>query len=251
LLWKVCSTLYIAVTMSVYSFYYAKSKLVNSIQWRGRKWIRRIVIIMIVMMGISGICFVWPTIKNFQYQAILMNRNCRLVNRRWMAILWVCGDSVLSVLLLALFIRPLKVLRDSIERTTGSVSIFQSMERVTKKNRNLLFITVTVTIGVFTTIAVVGDLTMRTVTFMCAIDRLVTLQCITMTFAQDDLEYLYCYACFIICSRNRESETLEEGNSPSEESPPRSSLSMSVVFISSKSNLTVEKRNGNNEAQSP
>jgi len=57
LLWKICSTLYISVNMSVYSFYYVKSGLVNNILWRGRNRSRKLVIIMIATMGVVGLCF--------------------------------------------------------------------------------------------------------------------------------------------------------------------------------------------------
>jgi len=36
LLWKVCSTLYISVSMAVYSFYYEKSTVVNNVLWKGK-----------------------------------------------------------------------------------------------------------------------------------------------------------------------------------------------------------------------
>jgi hypothetical protein len=233
LLWKICSTLYIAVTMSVYSFYYVKSRLVNSVQWTGKKWSGRIVLIMIVMMGVLGLCFFWPPIKDVQYNGILINGVCRLVNRRWIAILWVGGDSVLSVMLLALFIKPLKKLKKQFGVSSSSVAMFRSMERMTKKNRNLLCITVTVTIGVYTAIAVIGDLSMRTVIYMCAIDRLVTLQCITMTFSYDEREYFYCHACFILFLKKRQQESVEEEKSHSVEIYPRNSVSTSIVFMSS------------------
>jgi len=228
--------------MSVYSFYYVKSRLVNSVLWRGKKWSGRIVLIMIVMMGVSGLCFFWPPIKDVQYNGILVDGECRLVKRRWIAIFWVSGDSFISVMLLALFIKPLKDLKNRLEGTPRLVANFRKMERMTEKNRNLLFFTVTVTIGLYTTIAVVGNLTMRTVIYMCAVDRLVTLQCITMTFSYDDRDYFYCHACFILFLERREPGTVED-NSPTEEIPLSNSVSTSVLFImSSTSNLVVEER---------
>jgi len=148
-------------------------------------------------------------------------------------------DSVLSVTLLALFIKPLKDLRDQLGGTPRSVAALRGMERMTKKNRNLLLITVTVTISLYTTIAAVGDLSMRTVIYMCAIDRLVTLQCITMTFSYDKRAYCYCHACYILFLETRMPERVEEENPPPEEVHPRSSTSISVVFLSSQSSTSI------------
>merc|ERR1719233_1018732 len=103
------------------------------------------------------------------------------------------------------------------------------MEQVTKKNRNLLFFTVTVTITLYTTIAVIGNLTMKTVIYMCAVDRLVTLQCITLTFSYDKRDIVG----LIPFLKKRTSETVEdEEKSSSEEIHPRCSLSTSIVIMS-------------------
>jgi len=69
---------------------------------------------------------------------------------------------------------------------------------------------VLITIGMYTTIAVFGKLHMRTVIYMCAVDRLVTLQCITMTFTYDGKEYFYCRGCFLFLSRTLEIEDEEQ-----------------------------------------
>jgi len=87
LLWKICSTLYISVTTSVYYFYYVKSRVVNSVLWSGKKWLGRFVLIMIMTMAVFGLCFFWPPIKDVQYSGMLVNGECRLVKRRWIAVL--------------------------------------------------------------------------------------------------------------------------------------------------------------------
>jgi len=237
LLWKICSTLYISVTMSVYYFYYVKSRLVNSVLWRGKKWSGRFVLIMIVMMGVFGLCLFWPPIRDVQYNGVLLNGECRLVQRRWIAISWVSGDSVLSITLLVLFVKPLEDLKRQLGSIPGSVATLGNMERMTERNRNLLLFTVTVTISLYTAIAVAGNLTMRTVIYLCAIDRLVTLKCITMTFAYDRREYYYCYAFFILFLEDRTSETVEEEYSSFQEINPRNSVSTSLVSISSTTDL--------------
>jgi len=236
MLWKICSTLYIAVTMSVYSFYYVKSRLVNSLLWRGQKLFGRLALIMIVMMGVFGLCLFWLPIHDVQYCGILVNGKCHLVKRRWIAISWVGGDSIISVTLLVLFIKPLKELQRQLGGTPRS---FRTMERMTERNRNLLLFTVTVTISCYTTIAVVGNLTMKTVIFMCAIDRLVTLKCITMTFAYDKREYYYCHAFFILFLEKPHPERVEEEHLPAEDSQARNSMSTSLLVISSASNFAV------------
>jgi hypothetical protein len=247
LLWKICSTLYISVTMSVYSFYYIKSRLVNSVLWRGKKWFGRLVLIMIVMMGVFGLCLFWLPIKDVQYNGILIEGKCRLVHRRWIVISWVTGDSIVSVTLLILFIKPLKDLQ---RQLGGTARTFGRMERITERNRNLLLFTVTVTISCYTTIAVLGNLSMRTVIYMCAIDRLVTLKCITMTFAYDKREYYYCHAFFILFFEKQCSEIVEEEQlPPSEDSQPRNSISTSLIVISSTSNFPIgEEKSLNNSS---
>jgi len=236
ILWKICSTMYIAVTMSVYSFYYVKSRVVNNVPWIGKKWSGHVVLTMIVMMGLLGLCFFWPPIKNVQYNGILINGECHLVKRRWIAIIWVIGDCVLSVFLLVLFIKPLEILKEKLGDTPRSVATLRSLIRLTERNRNLLLCTVTVTIGLYTTIVVVGNLTMRTVIYMCAIDRLVTLQCITMTFSYDNRDYFYCHACFILFCKKRENEIIEQlldqnEHSLSVEIPSRNSGSSSLAVL--------------------
>jgi len=210
LLWKTCSTLYIAVNMAVYSFYYVRSTVVNNILWRGKTWSRRLVIIAIVMMGVCGLCFFWPPINGVQYYAFLIRDECYLADRRWIVIFWVTGDSFLSILLLILFIRPVEILKRTLGETPRSVARFRTMRRMTEKNRNLLLFSVMITIGMYTTIAVFGKLHMRTVIYMCAVERLVTLQCITMTFTYDWRQYFCCRACFLLFSRTQEIEDEEQ-----------------------------------------
>jgi len=210
-LWKVTATLYLALTMSLYSFYYVKSRVVNSIPWRGKRWFGRIVLVMIGMMGLAGLCFMWLPIKDVQYNSILVNGVCHPVDRQWINILWMIGDAVLSVLLLMLFIIPLRYVTRSLRDTPRSVRTLQSMKRLTEKNRNLLLCTVMVTIGALTIIAMVKNITMQAVLYLGAIDRLVALQCITMTFSYDSRDYFYCHACFILfCKKWSEVEQEED-----------------------------------------
>jgi len=152
-------------------------------------------------MGVLGLGFFWPPIKDVQYYGFLKDGECHLAERRWIAILWVAGDSILSILLLLLFIRPITVIKKTLGDTPRSVATLGRMRKMTERNRNLLLLTVMVTISIYTVIAVVGTLHMRTVIYMCTIDRLVTLQCITMTFSYDGREYFYCRACFLLCQR--------------------------------------------------
>jgi len=174
--------------MAVYSFYYVKSRIVNNILWKGKQWFRRVVFTMIPTMGICGLCFFWLPIKDFEYYGFLKDGECHLASRRWILIFWVVGDVILSILLLLLFIRPITVIKETLKDTPGSVGTLRRMRKMTERNRNLLLFTVTVTISLFTVITVVGTLNMRTVICMGTIDRLVTLQCITMTFSYDGRE---------------------------------------------------------------
>jgi hypothetical protein len=151
----------------------------------------------------------------------------------------VSGDTVLSATLLALFVKPLQILQNQLVGTSAAVPRLRSMERVTQRNRNLLFCSLTVTISIFTTIAVIGNLTMKIIIYMCAIDRLVTLKCITMTFAYDEGECYYCRAFFILFQGRRGPETVEEEDSISEEINPRKSVSTSLLTITSTNYFTV------------
>lgn len=231
--WKICSTLYIAVNMSVYSFYFAKTGVVNKMLSRGnrgRSRSRCLVIISIAMMGVGGLCFFWPPIKHVQYYGVLRDGECYLAHRRWIVITWVVLDSLLSILLLRLFIGQIEVIKSTWGNTPRSAA---TLRRMTEKNRNLLLFSVLITIGNFTAIAVLDNLQMRTVIWMCAVDRLVTLQCITMTFTYDGREYFYCGACFILCFQDRapEIDAEEEQQRYQAMSPPNSRTS--ILLLSS------------------
>merc|ERR1719285_275617 len=184
------------------------------------------------MMGVAGLCFFWPPIKHVQYYGILIDGECSLADRRWIVVLWVIGDSVLSILLLLLFIRPINVINKALGDSPRSVATLRSMRRMTVKNRNLLVFNVLITVGIYTSIAVLGNLRMRTVIWMCAVDRLVTLQCITMTFAYDGREYFYCRACFILCFQDRDPEIDEDQEQPYQ-AMNRTSSSPSFLAMSS------------------
>jgi len=211
LLWKICSTCYISVSMAVYSFYYVKSRLVNNILWEGKQWCGRVVATMIPLMAVFGLCFFWMPSKEFTYFGYLKDGECKLVERRWIVIFWVVGDVILSILLLLLFIRPITVIKKTLNDTPRSAVTLRSMKKLTERNRNLLLFTVTVTITLFTIVAVVSP-DMRAVICIGMADRLVTLQCITMTFSYDGREYFYCRACFLLCFQTRTPEMEQEEN---------------------------------------
>jgi len=195
-LWKICSTLYIAVTMAVYFFYYVKSRLVHSISWKGKHYSERLAVAMIAGMGVSGIGFFWLPIKGVQYGASLRDGECYLDERPLIAFSWVIGDTLLSLLLLMLFIRPLQNIKSKF-RSPRSIEILLSVRRLIQKNRNLLLFTVVCTFVIIST-AAIQEFNMRTCIYLCAIDRLVTLQCITMSFSYDK-EFFYCHACLLLC----------------------------------------------------
>jgi len=228
-LWKVCSTLYIGVNMSVYSFYYVKSRVVNNIVWRRRNWYRGLVIFSIATMGIGGMFIIWAPIKHVQYYGRLINGECYSANRLWIVIAWVVSDSSLSVLLLLLFVKPIQIINKTLGDSPRSVATLKSMRRLSEKNRNLLLCSMLVSTGIFTAIAILGSMHMRTAIYLCAMDRLVTLQCITMTFSYDGQEYFYCRACFICNCHNRGRE-IEESSLVMN---PRSSRSTSLIVMSS------------------
>lgn len=184
--WKISCTLYIFVTMAVYFFYLVKSKISRSISWKGKAWLERLEILMIIMMGVMGLGFFWLPIKDIQYNAFLIDGVCRLVKRQWIPIIWSLGDTVISVLLLWLFIKPLKEIEEAYADTPKSIMNLKNMKKLIKRTRNLLIIAVVVTFGVMLAIAI-EDLNMLTVHYLCAIDRLVTLQSITLTFWNDGI----------------------------------------------------------------
>jgi len=190
------------------------------------------VIIAIAIMGVGGLCFFWPRIKGVEYYGILIRGECYIVDRRWIVILWVIGDSLLSILLLLLFIRPIEILKRALGETPRSVATLRSMRRMTEKNRNLLLFTVLITIGMYTTIAVFGKLHMRTVIYLCAVDRLVTFLGITMTFTYDGREYFYCRAYLLLCFKDRTLE-IEEEEQSYQAMDQINSRSSSVLVISS------------------
>merc|ERR1719193_293257 len=118
------------------------------------------------MMGFTGLSFFFFSIQGVDYDALLMNEECHFASRPWIPVIWVFGDAVLSFLLLLLFLRPLTEIRKMLGDTPLSVAMLIGVQRLIKKNRNLLVVTIVVTLGVMMTI-VVGDLCMRTVHYLC------------------------------------------------------------------------------------
>jgi len=208
-IWKVSSTLYIALTMAVYSFYYARSKIWEVIKWEGKERLETLAVVGIAAMGITGLGFFWLPIKGVQYNASLSDGECAPVRRRWIPVCWMIGDTAVSALLLMLFIRPLAEIRKMLGRSSRSIALLLNMRRLIQKNRNLLAITVLVTLVVMVTVAI-SDLTLEIVHYMCAFDRFITVQCITLTFSYDSQDCFYCHAClFLTCRHPKKSEDEE------------------------------------------
>jgi len=161
---------------------------------------------------LTALVVLWLPIEGIQYQGFIKDGKCVLQKRYWVAAFWVIGDTMLSVLLLLLFVRPLREMKTKLGESLGTVSIPRGMKRTTEKNRNLLMFTMLFTLCSALVYAL-KTLDTRTVIFICAIDRLVTLQCITMTFSYDRLEYFYCYSCFLlVIGRKVESFQVQEKN---------------------------------------
>jgi len=241
---KICAMLYIFVTMAVYFFYWVRSRMVNTIPWKGKTCIGNIVLLMITMIGVFCACCLWLPIKGLEEMGVLKSGDCTVENSRWViiVIIWGLGDCVISVLLLILFIKPLTIIRQRIRDTPHSNDSWRRISRVTKKNRNLLIFTLLVSNGVYITISVLVNPDLQTILFVSTIDQLVTLQCITMTFIYDGLEYYYCRACFILCSQNGTAEVEQEEQAPYRAmTPSLSPLTMSLPSTSSGTiNLTDE-----------
>jgi len=237
LLWRICATLYMAVTMCVYSFYWAKSRLINTIKWKGRKLLERIVIISIALM-LPNLCFFWFPNKSVQYNGFMKDGECYLEKRPWIGVMWVTGDTVVSLLLLLLFIKPLLNINTTFRETPESIATTKIMRQMTERNRNLLLVTVLVTLAVIIA-GIVGNLKMRTVIYLCAIDRLVTLQCVTMTFSYEQRRWYYCYACFILY-QGRKEESEYDIEVPVGTMPPDNKLP-SVLIMPIQSQPTLNK----------
>jgi len=160
-------------------------------------------------MGLAGLGFFFLPISGVQYNALLVDGECQPVRRQWIAIIWLVGDTALSVLLLLLFVRPLKGIQKLLGDTRSSMKMLLHLRRVIRKNRNLLGITVLATAMVYITIVVI-DLKLRTIHYLCVIDRLITLQCITLSFSYDSQDYFYFHACFSLsCYNPQQFETIE------------------------------------------
>ena len=98
------------------------------------------------------------------------------------------GDTAASILLLVLFIKPLQEIKHTIGADPRSVSMLLSMKQLIIKNRNILAVIVLATVIVMVTIAA-KDLNMRTVHYLCVMDRLVTLHSINLTFSHEDRNF--------------------------------------------------------------
>jgi len=229
-LWKICSMLYIIVTMAVYWFYYAKSKVVHTLTGNSKYQFERLAILMILMMAGVGLGFFLLSTGEAHHEAFVSEEKCHLAERRLIPIMWMIGDALLSVLLLLLFLRPLKEIRQMLRDYPKSIDMLNNVRRVIQKHQNLLIITVVVTLGVMVTIAV-KDLCLRTIHYLCSIDRLIAIQCITLTFSYDAQEYFYYRPCLFIHS-SRKSEVDEELSSSSDFPMERRFKSPSIIVMS-------------------
>jgi len=184
------------------------------------------------MIAIGGIFIIWDPFKDDQFYGELIDGECYSLNLHWIAVTWVVVDILLSILLLLLFVRPIQVINKTFGDTPRSVATLRSMRQLTKKNRNLLICSTAVTIGIFTAIAILGKLDVRTALYLFSVDRLVTLQCITMTFTYDGYDYFYCRACFNLCFQDgsREIEEIEQCYHAMD---PRNSKSESIIVLTS------------------
>jgi len=189
---------------------------------------------------VPNLCFFWFPNKSVQYNGFMKDGECHLEKRPWIGALWVFGDTMVSLLLLLLFVRPLIDIKKTCGDTPESIATVKSMRLMTERNRNLLMVTVLVTLGVITA-GVVGNLKMRAVIYMCAIDRLVTLQCITMTFSYDQRNWFYCYACFLLYQGRKEES--EHDHEASVETVPPQDKSSSILIMPPQSHLTITKKN--------
>jgi len=240
--WKITSSLYIVLNMAVYSFYYARSKVWRIVNWQGRYQLERLAFVLIPLMGLAGFGFFFLPISGVQYNALLVDGECQPVRRQWMAIVWLVGDTALSVLLLLLFVRPLKEIQKLLGDTRSSMKMLLHLRRVIRKNRNLLVITVLATAMVYITIVAI-DLKLRAIHYLCVIDRLISLQCITLSFSYDSKDYFYCYACFSLsCYNPQLFETIEISTTWQSKSTP-SLLNMSPK-LQSASNTHGESSQG-------
>jgi len=241
--WKICCTLYIILTMAVYTFYYVKSNVVHTIDWNGKRLAGRFSLLGIAMMGLMGMAFFWLPVEGFQYNAFLSNGECELVERAWIPIVWMIGDTALSILLLMLFIRPLQEIQELLGDSPKSVAMLLGMKRMTEKNRNLLVVIVLATLIVMIRVSV-GNINMRTVHYLCSMDRLVTIQCITLTFSYDGVEYFYCIKPLSsLCNIGSDTED-EDSSSLSLMPPERTRPSQSIIVIGplDKSRSTTDRR---------
>jgi len=190
IMWKGCSILYVAVTITVWSFYWAKSKVAHSIAWKWKRTFETLSISLILLMGLIGLCFFIFPFKGIQYNAFVVQGNCHRAKRRWITAIWMFGDASVSALLLVLFLRPLQKIKKLMGNSPKSVLMLIGVRQLIKKNRNLLIITVMVTLGAMVIVAL-NNMCIRTVHYLCIIERLLTLQFITLTFSYEPQDYLY------------------------------------------------------------
>jgi len=226
LLWKVCSMLYITLTIIVWSFYYVKRKIAETILWDWKQQFERVAMVVMAVMGILGFVFFIIPIKGLHYNSFSEHGKCHRAIRSWIPALWMFGDIVVSALLLVLFIRPLQEITKLMSASPRSVSILISIRRLIKKNRNLLLLNLVFTLGAMVIVSAI-DLCMRSVHNLWGIERLLTLQCITLTFNYEPQEYLYenlnCLCC-CECDKPRLDEELSSSEMISGSNRKRTSI---------------------------
>jgi hypothetical protein len=206
--WKITATSYIVLNMAVYSFYYTRSKVWKMIKWEGKDKLEQLAPVMIPLMGLTGLGFFYIPIRGVQYNALLVEGECQPVKRQWIAIVWLVGDTALSFLLLVLFVRPLQELQKMLGDAQKSMIMLLHFRQFIQKNCHLLGITVLATVMVYIMISFM-ELKLSAIHYLCVIDRLITLQCITLSFSYDS-QYYNCFACLLLSYHNHQQFEIDE-----------------------------------------
>jgi len=229
-LWKVCSMLYVALTIIVWSFYYVKSKIAHTISWEWKQQFERVTMVIMAVMGILGLGFFIIPIKGMQYNSFSTHGKCHRAKRGWIPALWMFGDAVVSSLLLVLFIRPLQEITKLMGNSPKSVLMLMSVRRLITKNRNLLLLNLVFTLAAMVITSAV-DLCMRSVHNLCVIERLLTLQCITLTFNYEPKEYLLKNINWLFCCECDRPPRLDDELSSSEMISGSNQKKPSIIII--------------------
>jgi len=194
LYWKLTCLAYISLTVSVYLYYYKKSRIVRkapAAKVPVVSILSGIGAVGIFFMLLSGLVFFLIPIDEIRYNAMIYVPDhgdgeacCFPIDRMWIPIIWTAGDTLLSAVLLLLFVYPLckSELNRRTERSESiaEVSISFRLRRLAIRHIFTMSFAICSTMCCMVYIATWSP-PVQNIIFCCALDMVINLHSVLFT----------------------------------------------------------------------